>query len=274
MIGHKAVHNNREYSYWISTSREDSRSAILMIHGFGGTYSGLENLSTMLSKEATIVGLDLPGYGLSEQLQGRHTLRKYAAFLDQFCKTTEHHRLIVVGHSFGADIALVFAARYPKRIDKLILINPVLISNRRFARLAKHYYQFISHTPYKIRHWLLHNHLLTWVSAYSLFKNASSKTRSKILRDDYISDHLMSDRPVIESYYSLLSTPFIKVASKIKAPTLILSGSVDVLSPPKDMEQLHAAVIGSELVIVKGEGHFMPIESAPVVAKEIRKFIA
>lgn len=273
MIGHKAHFNKTQYSYWISQPDAPTNHTILLIHGFGGTYSGLEELSELLSQNFAVLGVDLPGYGLSEPLRGRHTLEAYAQFLDHFCTEVGYQRITVVGHSFGADIALVFAAKYPNRIKKLVLLNPVIVSSRPMIKMGKHYYKLVAKAPYVVRHWLLHNHLLTWMSAQMLFKTASSRTRSKILRDDYISDHLMTDRPVIESYYSLLSTKFFARAKRITAPTLISSGSSDSLSPESDMNQLHSSIKHSELQILPGEGHFMPIESPKLVYDLLQKFL-
>lgn len=274
MIGHKAAHKGKQYAYWISAASETKTTPLLLIHGFGGTYSGLEDLSAKLDKTYTVIGVDLPGYGLSEPLHARHTLGAYASFLNDFCEETGFPAVHVVGHSFGADISMVFASKYPERVDKLVLLNPVLVSNRTFASMAKYYYELVAKAPYKVRHWLLHNHVLTWVSAYLLFKNASPEQRAKILRDDYISDHLMTDRPVIESYRSLLATDFLRVGAKIKSPTLIASGTADSLSPPADMAKLHDAISGSRLEQLHGEGHFMPIESPAEVYRLINNFIA
>lgn len=273
MIGHKAHFSNTQYSYWVSQPKIPNDHAILLIHGFGGTYSGLEELSSLLAQGYTVLGVDLPGYGLSDPLEGRHTLEAYARFLDHFCTEAGYRKITVVGHSFGADIALVFAAKYPQRVNALVLLNPVMTSNRRAIKMGKYYYKAITKAPYKIRHLLLHNHLLTWISAQMLFQNASPETRSKILRDDYISDHLMTDRPVIESYYSLLSTPFFARAKHITAPTLVISGAKDSLSPETDMKQLNRSITGSRLIILTKEGHFMPIESPGLVFKEIKTFL-
>lgn len=272
MVGHKSNINNTDFSYWMSAPHLTAgKESILLIHGFGGTYSGFEDLSSLLAEDYNILGLDLPGYGLSEPMKRRHTLQNYAHFLDEFCAKTEFHKIHVVGHSFGADIATVFAALHPSRVDKLTLISPVIFYGKNIATYGKLYYKLAQKMPKSIAHRMLHNHFLTWASDMSMFKTASAEQKTKILRDDFVNDHLMSDKPTIEGYLSLLSTDFIKTASKIKAPTTILSGSKDPLSPVTDMEKLHDAIPSSKLTIIEDTGHFLPLEEPRKIYEHIAK---
>lgn len=274
MTGHQTKIKHKKVVYWTSASHAtNNRESLLLIHGFGGTYSGLEDLAALLSEQYNLLGLDLPGYGLSEPLQERHTLRNYAKFLNTFCGATEFHKVNVVGHSFGADIAIVFAALFPNRVDKLVLISPVVFSKKGIARLGKAYYNVVSRLPKGLRHTLLHSHALTRLSDRFMFKQASEQQRSKILRDDYISDHLMTDTPTIESYLSLLATPFFKLAGRIQSKTLVISGSDDALSPADVMQKLQEQIPSSSLSIVQGAGHFLPLETPRPVAEQIIGFL-
>lgn len=275
MVGHQGKIKKTNFNYWMSAPHATAgKQSTLLIHGFGGTYSGLESLAGMLAEHSNVLGLDLPGYGLSEPLRAKHTLSNYAHFLDEFCATTEFHKVNVVGHSFGADIALVFAALHPDRVDKLVLISPVIFGDKNFIKLARYYYMAVAKMPPPLRHRLLHNHFLSWVSAYVNLQNADEETRAKILRDDYVSDHLMTDRPLIEGYFSLLATPFLTRAKQIEAPTFIISGDADRLSPVREMEHLQAAIPKSRLDVVSGAGHFLPIEEPRKVHNKIQKFFA
>lgn len=274
MTGHQAHLKSRRVAYWTSAPHlTDGMESVLVIHGFGGTYSGLEDLSNLLSEHYNILGLDLPGYGLSEPLRERHSLKNYANFLNTFCGATEFHKVNVVGHSFGADIAIVFAALFPKRVNKLVIISPVVFSNKGLARLGKAYYHFVAKLSQRMRHTMLHNHTLTRVSDELMFKQASDQQRSRILRGDYISDHLMSDAPTIESYLSILATPFFKLAGAIKSKTLLLSGSEDTLSPVEVMAKLQEQIPNSQLDIAVGAGHLLPLETPGPVAKKILEFL-
>lgn len=274
MVGYQDEIKRSKFTYWMSAPHAThGKQSILLIHGFGGTYSGLEGLSELLAEHHNILGLDLPGYGLSEPLKRKHTLKNYAHFLDDFCATTEFHKITVVGHSFGADIAIMFAAMHPDKVEKLVLVSPVLFGRKNVAQLGRFYYSFVAKMPPRIRHRLLHNHALTWLSTMSNFKQADKQTRAKVLRDDYVNDHLMTDRPIIESYFSLLSTPFFKTASQITVPTLILAGDDDMLSPVDEMERLHNVIPDSKLQIIKASGHFLPIEEPKKVHDKINTFL-
>ena len=275
MTGHQTKIKYKNIAYWTSAAHlSNSKESVLLIHDFGGTYSGLEELAGLLAEHYNVLGLDLPGYGLSEPLNERHSLQNYARFLNNFCATTEFHKVNVVGHSFGADVAIVFAALFPERVNKLVLISPVIYSNTGMARLAKVYYNVVAKMPKPLRHTMLHSHVLTRVSDNFMFKQATEKQRSRILRNDYISDHLMTDTPTIESYLSLLATPFFKLAARIKSKTLLISGSADPLSPTDVMQALQAQIPVSSLDIAKDGGHFLPLEAPRPVGKKIIEFLS
>jgi pimeloyl-ACP methyl ester carboxylesterase len=275
MTGYEASLQNRRYAYWVSSQDQPPQTLpIMLIHGFGGMYSGLEELSKKLTAHSTVLGLDLPGYGASEQLHRKHTLANYAAFLDQFCEQTKFHKVNVVGHSLGADIALLFASRFPQRVGDLVLLNPVLLTDRRVAALTKLYYDIAARAPKRLRRIILHSHAVTWFTDSVLFAQSPEGAKEKILRDDYISDHLMSDRPIIETYSSIHHTRFLEAAAHIKSRTLIVHGTGDKLTSSNETDALAAAIPGAVLKRVDGGGHFLPLEKPAVAARLILEFLA
>lgn len=274
MPGHKTKVNRRAVVYWITEPPKGTNEYILLIHGFGGTYSGLEDVAEILSEKYGILGVDLPGYGLSEPMHRTHSVKNYANFLYEFCQSIGVKKVHVVGHSFGADIAIVLAAKHPALVQKLVLLNPVISSSKLLGGLSRMYYGFVGVLPRSLRHQLLHNHFLTWVTDSVLFTQASEAQRQQILRDDYISDHLMGDTPVLEGYRSILQTPFLKYARRIQTDTLLIGGAKDVLASVSTMAELHTMIALSKLEIIHDAGHFYPLEKPQKVSKKILSFLA
>ncbi|HEY5189156.1 MAG TPA: alpha/beta hydrolase [Solirubrobacteraceae bacterium] len=72
------------------------------------------------------VAPDLPGFGRSAK--GGHldySLPAYVAFLTAFLDAVSVDRVALVGHGWGAAVALAFAQRHPERVRQLVLIDAV-----------------------------------------------------------------------------------------------------------------------------------------------------
>jgi 3-oxoadipate enol-lactonase len=62
--------------------------------------------------------------------------------------------------------------------------------------------------------------------------------------------------------------------AEITAPTLVICGADDTATPLPRSEELHAAIAGSELVVIPGAGHHSALERPQPVAAAIERFLA
>jgi len=96
--------------------------SVVFISGFNAPQKYWNSVLPDLSKKATLVTYDRPGYGKSEigklPLHGEHTAKDLHALLE---KLNIPKPYIIVGHSYGGDIARLFVSMYPKDIGGLIL---------------------------------------------------------------------------------------------------------------------------------------------------------
>lgn len=105
-------------------SEELTKSPIIGVHGFldhGGTFGPL--LSTLASHHPTVL-LDRRGYGDSEQIpHGRYHFGAHLLDIANLVKELKAERIILMGHSMGGLISLLYAGAYPKQIEKLIVLE-------------------------------------------------------------------------------------------------------------------------------------------------------
>ncbi|HEY5428653.1 MAG TPA: alpha/beta hydrolase [Solirubrobacteraceae bacterium] len=67
---------------------------------------------------------DLPGFGRSSKAEHLdYSLAGYVTFLEEFLDALELPTVILVGHGWGAAIALLFAERHQDRVDRLAIID-------------------------------------------------------------------------------------------------------------------------------------------------------
>lgn len=109
---------------WTSVHGDPSDSAILLCHGGPGLWDYLSPLADLLPPDRYVVRFDQRGCGRSE---GPADYRLDRAIEDME-EIRRHHgvrRWTVLGHSYGASLALAYSWRHPDRVASLIYLNGV-----------------------------------------------------------------------------------------------------------------------------------------------------
>jgi len=97
---------------------------ILMIHGVGLKLESWESQIQSLSKEHTVIAIDLPGHGDSSQLNpAPSNIDSYTQQIKLFVDEVIPDSCIVIGHSLGALIAIRFAHLYKNCCDGVVALN-------------------------------------------------------------------------------------------------------------------------------------------------------
>jgi pimeloyl-ACP methyl ester carboxylesterase len=183
-----------------------------------------------------LYAVDRPGYGYSDLGVPEPSLQKQAAMirpiLDSLNKV--QHPVIVLGGSYGSSIACRLAMDYPKLVDGLVLVAPSLkpCAERTF---------WFTH--------LIENPALNWFIP-RMFQSANTEK--------------VHHRQELEALL-----PFWK---NIRVPVSYIQGEKDELIDTSNAgfarQQLtHAPYLNIQFL--KGEPHFMPYASRPLVRSEI-----
>jgi len=94
---------------------------VLLVHGGSGRRQWFDAMSTVLADELRMLRVDLPGHGESVHTPGCYRLEDSADALLTVLDATGTAPCWVFGHSHGAHVALVLAARHPERVCGLVL---------------------------------------------------------------------------------------------------------------------------------------------------------
>ena len=96
---------------------------VLCLHGLTANSRFWDCLASALSPHHQIIALDLRGRGFSDKPPAGYSINTHGQDVLALIDDLGLERPILMGHSLGAFIALVFAARYPDRVDRLILVD-------------------------------------------------------------------------------------------------------------------------------------------------------
>jgi pimeloyl-ACP methyl ester carboxylesterase len=102
---------------------EDSGRPILGIHGITANCRCWDVLADALASEYRMLAMDLRGRGGSDKPPQGYSLDYHMRDINCLLDDLGIDHTVIMGHSLGAFIGLAFAADYPERVDRLILVD-------------------------------------------------------------------------------------------------------------------------------------------------------
>jgi pimeloyl-ACP methyl ester carboxylesterase len=244
---------------------------VVFLHGYaGGLVSWVFTQPTLATKFRTL-SFDLKGFGLTDKVEGDYSLAAEADLIAHLMDQKGMDRAHIVAHSWGSAVALEFARRHPERVGKLVLTGGFVYEDQLngFLRWSK----------------------LPGVGEvlYALFYKAQLEARYTW---SYFDPTRFASVHEFDSLHDFQSnTPGLKAAalavlrgmdlaalrpafSRIQAPTLLVWGREDRVSPPPFGERLASELPHARLVVLERCGHNVMIERAGTYAQLIEEFLS
>lgn len=100
-----------------------SGPAVVLIHGFGDTGDMWTPLAVALAKDHRVIVPDLRGMGLSSKPAGGYDKKTQAGDIRAILDQLGVDQAEIVGHDIGTMVAYAYAARYPGKTTKLVVID-------------------------------------------------------------------------------------------------------------------------------------------------------
>ncbi len=100
---------------------------VVLLHGLASANRIWEFVAPELAEHFSVYAPDQRGHGLSDKPPTGHGFKQMSADLEHLLNTLELETVLLVGHSWGADVALDFAARFPERVTGLCLVDGGMI---------------------------------------------------------------------------------------------------------------------------------------------------
>jgi pimeloyl-ACP methyl ester carboxylesterase len=97
--------------------------AILCIHGITANCRCWDVVASALSPDYRVLAMDLRGRGRSDKPTSGYSVEHHCRDILALLDDLGLKRSVLMGHSLGAFISLAFAAHYPERVDRVILVD-------------------------------------------------------------------------------------------------------------------------------------------------------
>jgi proline iminopeptidase len=191
-------------------------------------------------------------------------------------------RWAVLGHSFGGQVALEYALRYPEHVSRLVLVDtgadarwarenaPQVLAERGYSRakveLVRRWFSGeLEPREYLPIFWRISGAYMPRHGMRGMVRElAEGGWRSRIRPEPF----LFAGRSLLPGW-SVVSR-----LGEIAAPTLVIAGRADFVFPPECQRELVSGIPGAELVLVDEAGHNPQDENPAEVMAALRPFLA
>jgi pimeloyl-ACP methyl ester carboxylesterase len=235
---------------------------VILLHGVTDSWRSYENLMTLLPSRLRVFALSQRGHGNSERPESGYLMRDFAADVAAFMDAVGIERAVVAGMSMGSSVAQRFAADYPERVTKLILIASFYSFDK--PELTEFTEQGILPLVDPI------DRSFALEFQQSTLAQPIDPEQLEVFVDESMKVPAYVWRAVFSGFSE--NTPPLR-PNEVTAPTLILWGDQDLYGPREDQEMLRSVIPGSRLNVYEGHGHALHWEAPRRVADDIVAFI-
>lgn len=209
---------------------------LILLHGNGEDGAYFAQQIECFSRNFHVFAVDTRGHGRSPRGSAPFTIRQFAEDLHGFMDEKAIGRADLLGFSDGGNIALVFALRYPERVNRLVLNGANLDASGVKAR-----YQIPIELGYR---------------AARLFAERSEKARrnAEMLG-------LMVNDPAIDP----------EALRAVKSKTLVIAGTRDMIRE-RHTRLIAEKIPGAQLVLLPGS-HFIAAETPEAFNQTVVAFL-
>jgi pimeloyl-ACP methyl ester carboxylesterase len=243
---------------------EGDGKKILCVHGLTANCRFWDCLASVLSPHYKVIAMDLRGRGLSDKPPTGYSMESHCKDLLALMDDLGLQRPVLMGHSLGASISLVFAAQMPQRVDRLILldgggkltetqlfkffaaIKPSLDRLGKIFPSSEDYVSQMKQTPY-LQPW---NHFMDNYFQYEVEK-VEGGVRSRVNPKHIEEESLNMGKVDLPQFYR-----------KVISPTLILRATKGILSKddlvlPEDVaDRMVREIPSAKRVNLEGVNHY------------------
>ena len=250
---------------------------VVLIHGNPGSYQDWSRLYGPIASHYQAVAFDRPGHGHSGRSNHQDvTVEVQARMLHAALAELQVESPILVGHSWGGALALIYALIYPKSLSGAVLLAPAVYESEDGV-------SFLTKLPALPVVGDLVNFLFTPLFGARVVRQDLAKAFAP---DPVPSSYLRAvlsewTRPKKVKWYSvddgLLNISlrnFSPRYSDLRIPVAIVTGDSDLIVPANEnSRRLHEELPHSELIVLEKTGHQIAFTRPDAVVEAINRVV-
>jgi pimeloyl-ACP methyl ester carboxylesterase len=244
---------------------------VVLLHGLTGSRAYLQPFAERLARTHRVVAIDLPGHGGSDPLEP-FSFDAAVSLMAHAVDRIEIERPVVVGHSFGAPLAVAWAAQRP--VAGVVACSPIgmIPLELRRARFVLPFHRALAASEplwggAAASYALPRRAVFGWFVGMERLDGVDSAMGREMLRDAGRS------APVVRAVMpALASLDLAALCTAVRAPALVIWGDRDRSSwengPPLGV------ALGARQCVLPGVGHMPMLEAPYAFTAEVRDFLS
>ncbi|MDB5591596.1 alpha/beta fold hydrolase [Enterovirga sp.] len=237
---------------------------ILFLHGLGWSHALWQREIGHFSGSYRVLAGDMRGHGRSAKPPGPYTMEALAADWVQALDACGVDELAVVGLSQGGMVAMLIAAQQPERVKALALLGTACrFSDEAWAGMEERGRVARAAGP----------RAAAETAARSVFSAEFARNHPAFV-EEFIADRLAADAAGLGAAMGALKGFDVRDRlGAVTCPTLILHGTEDRVIGAQNASEIAEQIAGSELHLVEGAGHILPVERPEAVERHLTAFL-
>lgn len=212
----------------------DEKGTILLLHGWGQNIEMMNPIGDKYKEFFNVLIIDLPGFGKSEEPPYAWSVYEYVEFIHSLISELNLKKIFLAGHSFGGRLGLIYASIY--QVEKLVCFASPYCKELKKLPLKTKIYKSLKKIFFL--KWIA-NIMKKYIGSTD-YKNASEVMRGVLVKS--------------------INIEMIEDVKKIKAPTLLVWGSLDKETPFYFTKIFKKHIKDCEIVNFKNCSHFAYLE--------------
>ena len=238
---------------------------VVMSHSLACDLHMWDAQAALLANDYTVLRFDTRGHGMSDAPEGEYTLEMLAGDARGLMDALGIKSCHWVGLSMGGMIGQVFALRYPGLLKTLVLAD----TTSRYPAEAKSLWDGrIATATGKGMEPLVEGTMTRWFTEG--FRTTHREACGRVAA-------MIRATPVAGYVGCCHAIPQINVTARLKeiaCPAMVMVGEQDAGTPVDMAREIHAAMPGSELVIIPQASHLSNIEQPEAFNQALEAFLA
>jgi pimeloyl-ACP methyl ester carboxylesterase len=264
----------------------DQGVPMLLIHGFGNDAHIWDDFAPTVAEHYHVLALDLRGHGDSAwDPEGRYDYANHVADVEAVSAALGFERMVVVGHSLGGRVAMLFAGEYPEKLAGLVIVDSAPdLDARGTTRIRMEVEEqrdpsFGSHAEYE--NLLAHNYPAATPTAVKRMAKSGLKQREDgrwILKQDLSYRRGGAggtwDPDEMAKREERNKALMWKALESLECPTLVVRGAAsDIMSPDVADKMADDVLKNGKLAIVGQAGHSVMTDNPEGFAAAVGEFV-
>jgi UDP-N-acetylmuramoyl-tripeptide--D-alanyl-D-alanine ligase len=240
--------------------RGSGGTPVVILHGWGASIEAVGSIQSCLEHKRRTIAIDLPGFGQSDAPPDEWGSYDYAEEVRRALEILGIERVVLIGHSFGGQVASIIAARHAALVERMVLVDSAGVRRPPTLRQRSRV--------------LAYKAAARSVGLAGSVVGVDGQTTRGWLANRFGSADYRAAGPLRRVLVRVLGEDIRHLLPSIQAPTLLIWGDRDSDTPLADGQEMERLIPDAGLVVFPGAGHYAYADAHDRFCRVVDNFLS